>query len=686
MSSRGRRVFVKGMAMLLSVSMAAPLAGCNTQSGPGTSATESISQEEEESREQTPSQTQEPAQPEATPEAPRAKIDDNGKPIWDFDEFVNAQWKQEQEAKDDIKYYYFANTVQKDDLYAKYKDILDNTDLSALSEEDGLYKAITLYREYLRQDDDEERFAAMKKRLAKVDKVKNLNGLYEIYCDKEFFRMDGLFNCKLSSDNVGYNSMWYMPECWVDSANTALGGALSSDLSDERGQVILKNFAKLGYSEKRAKEILKNAIVLELEISKFLQESSSSSLFYYMYHDQLDEREIKAPLVTILTQDEDAWFLAKLECLDFWKKLFVEENFTLLRDHLLCCMIIKDLWKIGDEDLQAIWDYRSVYDDYSDIAYNAIWGPCKDVINEEYIRRYMDQETISDIEEMVEEVKLYERSIIADSTWLSTHGKELARRKILRLGICIARNDNQYDLSDLQLTDNLMENLYALKLGYNDFERSQMQYTCPDIKTFDYDMSEVNAFYNAPLNDIILLTGFLCSPHCSKDVAFEERLAYLGETVAHEISHAYDPNGSNYDEEGWFSPWMTEKEATAYQERVDKIAAFFDGMEVEYGLTLDGDRVKAESFADLMAMECYLRILADKEDADYDLFFRSYARYTAVYYTEDGMKEIVKNDTHLPGKQRINYILGQFDKFYETYEIDENSPYFVPVEKRLPVL
>ena len=119
---------------------------------------------------------------------------------------------------------------------------------------------------------------------------------------------------------------------------------------------------------------------------------------------------------------------------------------------------------------------------------------------------------------------------------------------------------------------------------------------------------------------------------------------------------------------------------------MDKIAAFFDGMEVEYGLTLDGDRVKAESFADLMAMECCLRILADKEDADYDLFFRSYARYTAVYYTEDGIKEIVKNDTHLPGKQRINYILGQFDKFYETYEIDENSPYFVPVEKRLPVL
>ena len=40
-------------------------------------------------------------------------------------------------------------------------------------------------------------------------------------------------------------------------------------------------------------------------------------------------------------------------------------------------------------------------------------------------------------------------------------------------------------------------------------------------------------------------------------------------------------------------------------------------------------------------------------------------------------------DTHLPCKQRVNCVLGQFDKFYEIYDIDENSPFFVPKEKRL---
>ena len=42
-------------------------------------------------------------------------------------------------------------------------------------------------------------------------------------------------------------------------------------------------------------------------------------------------------------------------------------------------------------------------------------------------------------------------------------------------------------------------------------------------------------------------------------------------------------------------------------------------------------------------------------------------------------------DGHLIGKERVNHILGQFDEFYKVYDIDENSPYYVPEDKRLSV-
>ena len=79
-----------------------------------------------------------------------------------------------------------------------------------------------------------------------------------------------------------------------------------------------------------------------------------------------------------------------------------------------------------------------------------------------------------------------------------------------------------------------------------------------------------------------------------------------------------------------------------------------------------------------------VEILEQKENPDYDLFFRTYAGKNACYITEQDIDRAMA-DTHLIGKARVNFILGQFDKFYEVYDIDENSPYYVPKENRLLV-
>ena len=81
-------------------------------------------------------------------------------------------------------------------------------------------------------------------------------------------------------------------------------------------------------------------------------------------------------------------------------------------------------------------------------------------------------------------------------------------------------------------------------------------------------------------------------------------------------------------------------------------------------------------------MRVCLNLLAKQEDPDYDLFFRKWAERRAFYLSEEDMDNAL-TDKHLIGKFRINYVLGQFDIFYETYDIDENSPYYVPEGKRL---
>ena len=107
-------------------------------------------------------------------------------------------------------------------------------------------------------------------------------------------------------------------------------------------------------------------------------------------------------------------------------------------------------------------------------------------------------------------------------------------------------------------------------------------------------------------------------------------------------------------------------------------------MEIDGGNVINGENVTNEAFADLLAMKICLNILGQMDDPDYDAFFKAYAAGFACYYTEEGLEEAVK-DSHLPYMIRVNCIPAQFDEFYETYDVDPDSPYYVPEEKRLDI-
>ena len=115
-----------------------------------------------------------------------------------------------------------------------------------------------------------------------------------------------------------------------------------------------------------------------------------------------------------------------------------------------------------------------------------------------------------------------------------------------------------------------------------------------------------------------------------------------------------------------------------------KLTEYLDGKEAGYGRTVNVERVIQETFTDMLAMQICLKVLSEHENPDYDLFFRSYAKLWAMYATEESIDGIL-NDTHLPGNLRVNCILYQFDEFYEVYDIDENSPYYVKPEDRIKV-
>ncbi|MBR6309418.1 MAG: hypothetical protein IKR39_12525 [Lachnospiraceae bacterium] len=606
------------------------------------------------------------------------KIDDNGKPIWDFDEFVNTEWKKSQIGKLKLTGAAYSCATYDDNLVIKkrLKDILANTDISGLSSDDDLYKAATFYRQIVDYSDRDKRIDTIETYLAPINKIKDLNSLYEYYKTPESVIFNGVLAMEVNTDQNGYYSLYFTPN---DLTSTIEGYIAVVDVTsvNSYGQQFLSFMEQLGYSESRTREILKNAAFVSSIIATYHNSSENDGNLYYYNAYKFEKMGVTMPLFEILKargfEGTNDTILAEKSVATYLNSLFAEENVEALRDYMLFAAftILSPIAIYEDKEASAYSEFGSYI-----VAVN--FAEC---LAREYISRYYSEKMKDDIANMTHEVTGAAQELINSIEWLSTGDREAAKRKIWVMDEVLGEFEVYNDMSDVTLTDNVVDNYTAILIDRMRFNYAQTLTEDDDRKLYRGNLFEIDGRSYPELNVVHISIGML-DRVADDNMPYEEKLARYGSCLAHEIGHAYDPVYIDYGAHGIYEPWMSDKCREEYDSRVQSIVEFFEGYEVDNGGKVDGNRVKAETFADLMSVRVCLNILETHENPDYDTFFRAYAAEKAMYFEEAGL-ETVLNDEHLPGKARINGILGQFDKFYEVYDIDENSPYFVPKDKRI---
>lgn len=197
--------------------------------------------------------------------------------------------------------------------------------------------------------------------------------------------------------------------------------------------------------------------------------------------------------------------------------------------------------------------------------------------------------------------------------------------------------------------------------------------------------AQVNAYYDFQDNSINILAGMLSGEIYNEDMSYEQMLGAIGTVIGHEISHAFDPDGAQFDKEGAIANWWTDEDYAAFQVRAAKLAAWYDGFIPAEGVTCSGKQVQGEAIADMGGMKCMLGIAAQREDFDYDLFFRQYA----TLYREKELPALfivqVTIDVHPLCYLRVNATLAQFDEFVDFYGIKEGDGMYIAPEDRVAV-
>lgn len=316
-------------------------------------------------------------------------------------------------------------------------------------------------------------------------------------------------------------------------------------------------------------------------------------------------------------------------------------------------------------------------------AYDLIKQIYPNEISKNYNNKYLSDDTKNYISNLTNEIiKEYEDMI--NTSWMDNETKSKAVTKLNNIKINIGTSyikdlSSYYDFdSNISLVKNIINlNKVVRAASYEMLDTTTTTNALPDY-TF-------NAYYDVTSNSINILTG---STKVIKDINNKyENLGSIGFIIAHEISHAFDNNGSKFDENGLLSNWYTTSSQEKYQEIQNKVIDYYNNYEIIHNVSNNGTRTIGENIADLGAMECITNILIknNANKKDYQTTYESFAKVWANNYSKSTKVLQSLIDTHSPNEIRVNGVLSSTKKFYETYKIDSKDLMYIESEKRVNI-
>lgn len=200
---------------------------------------------------------------------------------------------------------------------------------------------------------------------------------------------------------------------------------------------------------------------------------------------------------------------------------------------------------------------------------------------------------------------------------------------------------------------------------------------------------EPNAYYDPVQNEINIPAGILQAPFFDHAASDAENYGGIGALVAHEISHAFDTMGSQFDSRGMQRDWWNGEDRQAFARFSERMVRQFDAYEALPGQRVNGKLTLSENIADLMGLQlAYRAYRANAADAgpspDGDRrFFHAYARQFAVKRRDERQQQLLSSDPHAPAQFRTNGPVRHVDGFHAAFGTQPGDAMYVSPADRL---
>ena len=389
----------------------------------------------------------------------------------------------------------------------------------------------------------------------------------------------------------------------------------------------------------------------------------------------------------------DHIMVTDVKCMEENARLFSDENIDMLKAVLKANLIHSGADCFGEDFKKAADDFKAermgmsdTYDSETDAAVK-VMNALPDYLGEVYAEKYSSAEVNADISSLIEEVKATYKEKIEKLDWMSDATKQRAITKLnaikAKVGAPTEWDDilDGYEFKSFADGGSCFDNYVTISKAVDAYTLG-LEGETVDKSKWIMSPYTVNACYNQEVNDITITAAILHEPFYSTDMSYEEKLGGIGYVISHEISHAFDINGSKYDENGNVYDWWTEEDKATFKQLCQNVVEFYRGGEHAPGILNDPELTLMENIADLGAVSCITSIGEKHENFDFKKMYESAARAWAVAMTRENAQSRSTGDVHSAPNLRVNKTLQSLDKFYEVYDINEGDGMYLPPEKR----
>ncbi|MBC3918204.1 M13 family metallopeptidase [Undibacterium sp. CY18W] len=318
-----------------------------------------------------------------------------------------------------------------------------------------------------------------------------------------------------------------------------------------------------------------------------------------------------------------------------------------------------------------------------------------EAVGKAYVEKYFSPEVKQRTEKMVRYFLAAFKQSIDTLDWMSPETKKQAQIKLSKISVKIGYQNKWLDYSKLTIrSDDLVGNLIRARAFAQEREVAKLGKPI-DREEWHMTPQTVNAYYSPEMNEIVFPAARLQSPLF--DVNAEDAFNYgaLGISIGHEISHAFDDQGAQYDGDGNLRNWWTAEDKEKFKSKTKVLVEQYNGYSPVPGHFLNGELTLGENIADnagiVMALRAYKLSLEGKPAPVIDgwtaeqRLFMGLAQARRNKSSEKRAITLVKTDVHSPGEFRVNGSMVNHPDFYKSFDVKPGDKMYLAPEKRVAI-